>query len=388
MIREPSFTLGIEEEYLLVERDSRSLAVDPPASMMGEAEALLAGKVTTEFLKSQIEVATGICRTVKEARAELAHLRATVGKVAAKYNLAPIAASTHPFARWTEQKHTARERYDIIARDMAAVARRLVICGLHVHVGLDDDDLRIDLMNQASYFLPHLLALSTSSPFWQGEETGLLSYRLSVFDSMPRTGLPDRFETFGEYKRLVDRMVGSGVIDDASKLWWDLRPSARFPTLEMRITDVCTRLDDTIAVAAMFICLLSMLYRLKQRNQRWRIYANALIKENRWLSQRYGTDGKLVDFGKGEKVAYSDLLEEMLDLIREDAVRLDCVQEVEHARQIVKRGTSAHRQIAIYREALTLGAAKDEALRKVVDFLIAETQLGTAASQIEATAPV
>ncbi|MCW5731758.1 MAG: carboxylate-amine ligase [Alphaproteobacteria bacterium] len=376
MTSEPSFTLGIEEEYLLVDLQSRDLARDPPAGMLEECEARLTGQVSPEFLKSQIEVATRKSVSVKEARADLVHLRRTVAEVAERHGMAPIAASTHPFARWTDQKHTDRARYDIIARDMAAVARRLVICGLHVHVGIDDDDLRIDLMNQASYFLPHLLALSTSSPFWQGEETGLMSFRLSVFDSMPRTGLPDRFESYGEYQRLVERMVGAGLIEDASKLWWDLRPSARFPTLELRIPDVCTRLDDTITIAALYLCLLSMLHRLKQQNQRWRIYALPLIRENRWLAQRYGLDRDLVDFGKGHRVPYADLLEELFALVRVDAERLDCVAEIEHAREIVRRGTSAHGQLAAWRAALEAGKSREAALGEVVDWLVRETRAG------------
>jgi carboxylate-amine ligase len=372
----PEFTIGIEEEYLLVDRLSRDLAAEPPPAMLAECEAALAGQVNAEFLQSQIEVHTNVCRSLAEARADLRRLRATVGRIAGSYGLAPIAASTHPFARWTTQKPTANERYALIARDMAAVARRLVICGLHVHVGIADDDLRIDLMNQVSYFLPHLLALSTSSPFWQGEETGLLSYRLSVFDSMPRTGLPDRFESFGEYQRLVTRMVGAGLIDDASKLWWDVRPSARFPTLELRITDVCTRLEDSLTVAALYAAILSMLHRLKNRNQRWRIYANSLVQENRWLAQRYGTGGELVDFGKGAKVRYAALIEELLELVREDAERLGCWPEVEAARGIVARGTSAHRQLALYRRLIGEGIAHEAALKAVVDQLIAETVEG------------
>lgn len=376
MASEPSFTLGIEEEYLLVDLASRDLARDPPAGMLEECEARLTGQVSPEFLKSQIEVSTRKSASLKEARADLVHLRRTVAEVAGRHGLAPIAASTHPFARWTDQRQTDRARYDVIARDMAAVARRLVICGLHVHVGIDDDDLRIDLMNQASYFLPHLLALSTSSPFWQGEETGLMSFRLSVFDSMPRTGLPDRFESFGEYRRLVERMVGAGLIEDASKLWWDLRPSARFPTLELRIPDVCTRLDDTITIAALYLCLLSMLHRLKQQNQRWRIYALPLIRENRWLAQRYGLDRDLVDFGKGHRVPYAALLEELFELVRVDAERLGCVAEIEHAREIVRRGTSAHGQLAVWRAALAEGRSREEALRAVVDWLVRETRAG------------
>lgn len=375
--REPAFTIGIEEEYLLVDRATRNIAAEPPAGMLAECEAMLTGQVMPEFLQSQIEVATRVCDTVQQAHDDLRHLRATVAKVAAKHGLAPIAASTHPFGRWTEQKHTARERYDVLARDMAAVARRLVICGLHVHVGIEDEDLRIDLMNQATYFLPHLLALSTSSPFWQGEDTGLMSYRMAVFDSMPRTGLPDRFESYGEYQRLVNRMVAAGLIDDATKLWWDIRPSARFPTLEMRITDACTRLDDTVAIAALFRCILSMLYRLKLKNQRWRIYANALVQENRWLAQRYGIGGTLVDFGKGQKVPYAELLEELIDLVREDAHRLGCWDEVQKTRDIVARGTSAQRQLAFYRQQIAAGRSVQAALEALVDWLIEETQIGT-----------
>ncbi|MFQ5959146.1 MAG: carboxylate-amine ligase, partial [Alphaproteobacteria bacterium] len=243
-LREPRLRVGIEEEYLLVDRTSRDLASDPPESMLAECEAQLQGQVAPEFLRAQIEVGTRPCRTVREARADLAHLRTTVARVAERHGLAPIAASTHPFARWEKQQYVEKERYRMLARDLQAVARRLLICGMHVHVEVDDNDLRIDLMNQMTYFLPHLLTLSTSSPFWGGEDTGLKSYRLTVFDALPRTGLPDRYESFGEFQRVVGQLISAGLIEDATKLWWDLRPSARFPTLEMRIADVCTRLDD------------------------------------------------------------------------------------------------------------------------------------------------
>ncbi|MBX3455940.1 carboxylate-amine ligase [Ferrovibrio sp.] len=367
------FTIGLEEEYLLVDRDSGALAVQPPAAMLAECETLVGGQVNPEFLQCQIEVATAVCQDMAEARAELVRLRGTVAGVAGRHGLAPIAAGTHPFARWADQRHTDRPRYDALANDLAGVARRLVICGLHVHVGIEDEDLRIDLMNQISYFLPHLLALSTSSPFWQGEETGLQSFRLSVFDSLPRTGLPERFESWGEYQRVVSRLVQAGLIEDATKLWWDIRPSARFPTLEMRVTDVCTRLDDAISIAALFRCLLAMLLRLKQRNQRWRIYANALIDENRWLAARYGIHGALVDFGKGERLAYAGLLEELIELVREEAVAMGCLAEVERARGILARGSSAHRQLQVYRAALDNGMDRAAALRAVVAWLMAET---------------
>ena len=374
---EPPFTIGIEEEYLLVDPVTRDLASNPPAAVMAECERLLEGHARPEFLRSQIEIGTSVCGNVKQARAELARLRATVAEIAVRHGLVPIAASTHPFADWAEQRHTDKARYNILARDMQTTARRLLICGLHVHVGIDADELRIDLMNQVSYFLPHLLALSTSSPFWQGRNTGLMSYRISVFDELPRTGLPEKFESWGEYARHVDVMTGAGLLEDASKLWWDVRPSARFPTLEMRITDMCSRLDDAICIAALFVCLLSMLYRLRRSNQRWRIYSNLLINENRWRAQRYGTNEGLVDFGIGRVVPYADLLEELIELTQEDAERLDCVAEIAHARDILKRGTSAHRQIEIF-EAVS-GGEKDrqhEALQAVVDWLIEEFTAG------------
>jgi len=376
MAGEPEFTIGIEEEYHLVSRASRDLVDDPPPAMLSECEGLLAGQVSPEFLRSQIEVATRICTSTAEARADLARLRSTVADVASLHGMAPIAASTHPFAQWDLQKPTARERYAVLHRDMQGVARRLVICGLHVHVGLPEDELRIDLMNQIRYFLPHLLALSTSSPFWQGEDTGLKSFRVSIFDGMPRTGLPEQFESYGEYRRHIDVLTRTGLIEDATKLWWDVRPSARFPTLEMRITDICTRLDDGIAIAALFRCLLRMLWRLKRNNQRWRIYARMLVNENRWRAQRYGIDEGLVDFGKREIVPYAHLLEELIELTAEDAAHFGCAAEILHARTILERGTSAHAQRRIYEETLASGASKAEALTAVVDWLIEETTRG------------
>jgi len=372
-VSEPAFSLGIEEEYLLVDRETRDLAEDPPPEMMSECQARLAGRVAPEFLRAQIEVGTGICRSLAEARAELAELRARVAEIAARHGLAPIAAATHPFAAWHRQKTTPRERYLLLARDLQGPARRLVICGMHVHVGLEDPELRIDLMGQVAYFLPHLLALSTSSPFWGGEDTGLKSYRIAVFDEMPRSGLPELFDSWGEFQRHLNVLVRAGLIEDGTKLWWDIRPSVRFPTLEMRITDVCTRLDDGIAVAALYRCLLRMLWRLKRNNQRWRRYAAMLVNENRWRAQRYGFDEGLVDFGKGRIVPYADLLEEMIELTAEDQDAFGCRREVAEARRILARGTSAHRQLAKYRAALAGGVARPEALCAVVDMLIAET---------------
>ena len=376
MIAEPEFSLGIEEEYLLVDRSSRELVRDPPAELLAECERLLGNRVSPEFLRSQIEVQTGICTSAAEARAELAELRGTVAAVASRFGMAPIAAASHPFADHATQRHTDKERYNALHEDLQGVARRLVICGMHVHVGIAEDELKIDLMNQVSYFLPHLLALSTSSPFWQGEDTGLKSYRIAVFDEMPRTGIPERFESWGEYSRHVGTLVKLGIIADSSKLWWDIRPSHRFPTLEMRIADVCTRLDDGIAIACLYRCLLRMLWRLRIGNQRWRIYLRMLLDENRWRAQRYGTDAGLADFGRAEIVPYARLLDEMLALVREDAEHFGCTAEVAEARRILERGTSAHEQLKVYKAALDEGRSQQAALEAVVDWLIAATVEG------------
>lgn len=372
-IPKPEFTIGIEEEYLLVDRSTRNLVEDPPKSVMKDAVQRLGNQVGHEFLRSQIEVGTRICTTVQEARQDLARLRRNVAEVAERHGFAMIAASTHPFAQWGDQLTTDNERYQILAEDLQSVVRRLVICGMHVHVGIGDDDLRIDLMNQVSYFLPHLLALSASSPFWHGNQTGLKSYRMSVFKALPRTGLPEAFNSWSEYRRHVNVLVEAGLIEDATKLWWDIRPSDRYPTLEMRIADICTTIDDGITVASIYLSLLHMLYQRRRVNQRWRTYADMLVEENIWRAQRYGIEGSLMDFGIGALVPYAELVEELIDLVHDDAVELGCLAEVEHARDIVARGTSADRQLRTYREALDGGADEETALQRVVDLLIDES---------------
>lgn len=370
----PSFTIGIEEEYLLVDLETRDVASNPPAALFKACQKRIKGVVSREFLKAQIEVNTEVSATVADARKNLGDLRTAVAEVAGEYGLAPIAAATHPFSHWQDQVHTDRKRYNAIALDLQTVVRRLMTCGMHVHVGLDDDELRIDLLNQVIYFLPHLLAFSTSSPFWQGEDTGLKSYRLSVFDELPRTGIPNVFESWPEYQRHVDALINAGLIEDATKLWWDVRPSHRYPTLEMRITDVCTRIDDAVTIGALFACILRMLYRLKKTNQRWRQYASMLVEENRWRAQRYGLDEGLVDFGRGEIVPCNALLDEIIELVGEDAEALGCVNEIKHLKTIMKRGTSSHRQLAAYNKALEKGLDQHDALVKVVDLLIKETR--------------
>jgi glutamate---cysteine ligase / carboxylate-amine ligase len=372
-LKDPSFTIGIEEEYLLVERANRDLVREMPQGLFEAASQALGDQVAREFLKSQIEVGTSVHRSPSAAGAELSELRKAIAEVADAYDLAPIAASTHPFARWSVQQPTERERYQSLAQDLAGVGRRLVICGMHVHVGIEDDELRIDLFNQARYFLPHLLVLSTSSPFAEGEDTGLKSYRLAAYQELPRTGMPGRFEGWAEYTQTVDLLVRNGVIEDATKIWWDLRPSSRFPTLEMRVTDVCPRLEDGVCVAAMYVCILRMLFRLRRSNQTWRTYPLFLLAENRWRAQRYGVKGTLFDLGKGELVPFGNLVDELLAMLREDAEALGCVAEIEHARTIVARGTSADRQVAHHTKLLSQGLSPPDALKGVVDQLIGET---------------
>jgi carboxylate-amine ligase len=375
-VKKPEFTLGVEEEYLLVDKETRGLAIDPPKTVLSECEEILGEQVTTELLRSQIEVGTKVCKNIGEAREDLRRLRSAVIDVAGRHGLAPIASSTHPFSRWSEQKHTRKERYDSLTTEMQGAARRLLICGMHVHVGIDDDALRIDLMSQMTYFLPHLLALSCSSPFWEGRDTGLKSYRLTIFDALPRTGLPQVFQSYAEYQRHVDIMIKAGLLEDSTKIWWDLRPSGRFPTLETRIMDVCTRMDDAVALAALLCCIMRMLYRLRLANQRWRIYSSMLVSENRWRAMRYSFDEGLIDFAKGAVVPFEDLLEEMLELIAEDAEALGCMAEVASVRDILSRGTSAHRQLKKHELEMAAGKSNEEALMAVVDTLIEDTAEG------------
>ncbi len=371
----PSFTLGIEEEYLLVDRDTLDLARAPEA-LMEACTAELSEQVSPEFLQCQIEIGTRVCENIGAAREELKRLRATVSRCAAAHNLAPIAVSCHPFADWKDQPHTDRDRYNALSRDLGGVVRRMLICGMHVHVGIEDDDLRADLLPQLSYFLPHLLALSSSSPFWQGEDTGLASYRLTVFDNLPRTGLPPSFDSFGEYERTVQVLIDLGVIEDSTKIWWDLRPSHRFPTLETRICDVSPRLEDTLTLAATNQALLRMLWRMRSRNLRWRRYDRFLIAENRWRAQRYGTTEGLIDFGAREIIPMQTLAEELVDILGEDAHALGCEAEIARLPEIVANGTSADRQREVFKGNLEAGADKPAAMRSVVEHLIDEFHEG------------
>lgn len=362
------FTLGIEEEYLLVDRDSLDLA-QAPEVLMQACQSDLEGQVSPEFLQCQIEVGTRVCTDIAAAREDLKRLRACVSRHAAKHNLAPIAVSCHPFADWKDQHHTQKDRYDQLKRALGGVARRMLICGMHVHVGINDKALRTDLMPQLSYFLPHLLALSTSSPYWQGDDTGLASYRLTIFDNLPRTGLPPSFNSWAEYERTTGTLIDLGVIEDTSKIWWDLRPSHQFPTLETRIMDVSPRLEHAIALAALVQALTRMLVRLRASNMRWRQYDRFLIAENRWRAQRYGVAEGLIDFGDRSIKPMSALVEELITFLAEDAEALGTQQELALLRDIAANGTSATRQRAVHADAVKRG---NDPGRAVVHHLIDE----------------
>lgn len=375
-IEQRRFTIGMEEEYFVVDRDSRDLVPDLPEALLSKLLDPPIGATSPEFIRSQIEIGTPVCDDITELSESLRIMRTFVSESVSEHNMAIIAASTHPFAKWGQQRHVNRVRYNLLAEALQGVVRRLLICGMHVHVGIDERDARIDVMNQVSYFLPHLLALSGSSPFWHGTDTGLKSYRPAVFRALPRTGLPDAFTSWSDYERHVEVLVDTGVIEDASKLWWDIRPSTRYPTLEMRSTDIATRYEDGIVIAAMYQALVATLTELRMNNQKWRIYSRMLISENSWRAQRYGVDEPLIDFGRSELVPMPQLIDELIDIVGAQAVALGSVEQMERARSIVAGGTSADRQRSVFEQAMADGAESSEALRQVVDHLISETVEG------------
>ena len=363
----PELTIGIEEEYQLVDPESRQLT-SYVQEFLEEGRLVLEDQIKPELMQSQVEVGSKICHTIAEARDEVVRLRRAVSELAAGHGLVVAAASTHPFSSWKQQEITRNERYVKHLAALAEVARRMLIFGMHVHVGIADRDLLIDVMDQARYFLPHVLALSTSSPFWHGRETGLKSYRSIVFENLPRTGLPPDFASWNEYSRFVDILIETGSIDEPTKIWWDVRPHPKFPTLEFRVSDICTKVDETICIAALLQAIVAKLIMLRQRNQSWRRYRHHLIEENKWRAVRYGTQGEMIDFGMGKAVPMSQLVEEILDWVDEVLDELGCREEAEYARTIVTEGSSADRQLAVWRQTGSLEA--------VVDNVVEETLAG------------
>jgi carboxylate-amine ligase len=333
-----------------------------------------------ELMQSQVEVGSHICQNIKEARQEIVRLRRDVLELADENNLMIAAASTHPFARWEDQIITEGTRYKELLDDMQGVARQLLIFGMHVHVGFGDDpesrELLIAIMNQSRYFIPHLLALSTSSPFWRGQNTGLKSYRSVIFQSLPRTGIPHSFISWADYKGyelMLERVGAFGKLDKRAKIWWDLRPHPIYSTLEFRISDICTNVDDCICIAALFQAICAKLLKLRRQNMAWRQYRHVHITENKWRAVRYGIEGELIDFGIQQSVPFTILAGELLEFLDDVVDELGSREEVNHVHTILERGTSADRQLRVYHES---GGDdnQEEALRAVVDFLVAETK--------------
>ena len=388
-------TIGVEEEYQIVDPETRELT-SYVQEMLKYGRVVLRDQLKPEFMQSQIEVGSEVCRNVQEARQEIIRLRRTVCEVAEEHGRRIVAASTHPFSRWQDQRISEGARYDDLASEMRDAARRLLIFGMHVHLGFGKDsealELIIDVLNQLRYFLPHILALTTSSPFWHGRDTGLKSYRSLVFENMPRSGIPPIFSGSAEYERYVNLMgkVGSIMrqpdtskptaagqrLGDPTKIWWDARPHPDLGTLEVRICDICTHIDDAVAIVALIQAVVAKLIKLRNQNQSWRVYRNIYIAENKWRAVRYGVNGKLIDFGIEAEVPMRFLTQEMIDLVDDVVDDLGSRQEIEHLRTIVERGTSADRQLKVYRHALAEGASEQEALYAVVDHLVRETGEG------------
>lgn len=364
---QPSLNIGIEEEYQTIDPVTRNLRSHIDAEIIAKGKLRLKEQVKAEMHQSVVEIGTGICANVKEAKRELANLRGEIIKLGRENNLCVAAAGAHPFADWREQAIYPDERYRIIVEDLGLVARANLIFGLHVHIGVEDQEESIHLMNTARYFLPHILALSTNSPFWRGMNTGLKSYRCKVFDKFPRTNIPDVFTSWGEYQSFVDLLIQTNCIDNAKKIWWDIRPHPFFPTLEFRICDVPMRLDETVAIVALIQATVAKLHRLYQANQSYRIYGRSLIMENKWRASRYGLDGNLIDFGKKQEVPLRDLMEEYLAFVDDVVDELDCREEINYVREILKMGSGADRQLKVF--------AETGDLTKVVDYIIQETGL-------------
>ena len=368
MSERPSFTLGIEEEYMTIDPATRELRSHIEAEMIEQGKLLLRERVKPEMHQCVVEVGTQICRNIAEAREEVTNIRRQMVQLAKANGLRLAAAATHPFSDWRKQGIYPDERYMTIIEDMQLVARANLIFGLHVHVGVEDRETAIHIMNAARYFLPHILALSTNSPFWLGDETGLRSYRCKVFDKFPRTNIPDYFTSYSEYENFVNLLVKTGCIDNAKKIWWDIRPHPNFATLEFRICDLPMRVDETIALAALIQATVALLWKLYSNNQGFRLYRRALIMENKWRAVRYGINGKLIDFGKRIEVPFRQLMDEYLELIDPVLDELGSREEINFIHKILEQGTGADRQLKVFHETRDLKA--------VVDYIIEETQAG------------
>jgi glutamate---cysteine ligase / carboxylate-amine ligase len=368
----PSLSIGIEEEYQTVDPVTRDLKSHIHAEIVQKGKMLLAERVKPEMHQSVVEIGTGVCKNIQEAKDEIRDIRRQIVGLARQNNLRLSAGGTHPFAEWREQEIYPDDRYKTIVEDLKMVARANLIFGLHVHIGVEDRETGIQLMNSARYFLPHLLALSANSPFWLGMDTGLRSYRCKVFDKFPRTNIPDIYQSWSEFDDYVQLLINTGCIDNAKKIWWDIRPHPHFPTLEFRVCDMPMRLEETIAIAALCQAIIAKLYKLHEKNLSFRQYSRSLIMENKWRAARYGLDGNMIDFGKQCEVPARKLVEEILEFVADVSVELGSQEEIGYVRQILEHGNGADRQLRVF--------SQTGDLKQVVDYMIEETERGLYAS--------
>ncbi len=361
------FSLGIEEEFQIVDPRTRELK-SHIQQILEEGKVILKEQVKAEMHQSVVEAGSQICNNIHEARSEVIKLRKNLAEVAEHHGLKIAAAGTHPFSRWEDQKITDDPRYHGVVHDMQQVARANLIFGLHVHVGIDDKEIAIHIMNAARYFLPHIFALSTNSPFWKGRNTGFKSYRAKIFDRFPRTGIPDHFNSRGEFDTYINLLIKTGCIDNAKKIWWDIRPHAFFDTLEFRICDIPMKVDETIALAALMQAIVVKLYKLIKQNLGFRLYRRLYLNENKFRAARYGIQGKLIDFGKQTEVDTKELIHELLDFVDDVIDELGTREEINYIEKILEEGTGADRQLVIWEKT------KDK--KKVVDYIIEQTNMG------------
>ena len=368
----PSLSIGIEEEYQSIDPVTRNLRSHIQAEIVEKGKTLLAERVKPEMHQSVVEIGTGVCKNIKQAKEEIRSIRRQIIGLARDNGLRLAAGGTHPFARWQDQEIYPDERYATIVEDLKMVARANLIFGLHVHIGVEDRETAIQIMNGARYFLPHILALSCNSPFWLGMDTGLRSYRCKVFDKFPRTQIPDLYQSWSEFENYVNLLIKTNCIDNAKKIWWDIRPHPYFPTLEFRICDIPMRVEETIAIAALCQAVIAKLYRLHEQNLSFRHYSRSLLMENKWRAARYGLDGKLIDFGKQKEVPMRDLVGEILEFVSDVSEELDSVEEIGYIHRILEEGNGADRQLRVF--------AETGDLKNVVDYMIEETERGVVES--------
>ena len=364
----PSFTLGIEEEYQTIDPETRDLRSHIATEMLAQGKIRLEERVKAEMHQSVIEVGTRVCHNIKEAREDLYDLRRNMIRLAEENGLCLVAGATHPFADWRSQEIYPDPRYDKVVEDLQLVARSNLIFGLHVHVGIEDREAAIRVMNSLRYFLPHILALSTNSPFWLGMETGYKSYRAKVFENFPRTNLPDSFATYSEFEEYVNLLIRTNCIDNAKKIWWDIRPHPFFNTIEVRVCDIPMRAEESVAIAALIQATAAKLWHLHACNQDYRQYSRALLMENKFRAVRYGLQGKLIDFGKQEEVPECELIHEYLGFVDDVVDELDSRDAISYIHTMLEQGSGADRQLKVWRETGDL--------KQVVDFMAAETRAG------------